>query len=284
MKFHKIPGVYLTLFGQAKCKWLGAGKITDLEGKPRNKIVKFSGKETHLNSATNFIDQYEGGSNEIPPRSSINIFQFPEIPPGKRKWNFTCQLPSELPSSTTEKHGFITYKIVITFERSNNLNLEHTVAINVIRPFNLASDPSLRDPDQDLISRTFLTSFLETHPLRAKVTIPYRGFAVGQLVDLKVDIENPTFFDVKKVIVTLVKITDHKSQTPYPKIEKSIVKLERISAGQPFCRGNRKYKLYFHIPETVPTITDESCVILNVSYQIRVKVKVRFPHFPGKFC
>jgi hypothetical protein len=164
---------------------------------------------------------------------------------------------------------------VITFERSNNLNLEHTVNITVIKPFNLASNPLLGNPEEQLISRSFLTGPLETRPIQAKVTLPATGFAIGQLVDIKIQIENPTYLDVKKVVVTLIKIVDYKSQVPFPKIEKSISKLERISTGQPFCRESRQFKVYFHIPEeAVPTITDETCAILNVSYQIRVEVKV----------
>lgn len=186
-----------------------------------------------------------------------------------------CQLPFELPSSTTEKYGNIAYKVVVTFERPWKFNLEHTVDFTVIKPFSLSSKPAFKEPTQKEISRTFLTGIVETKPIKAFINLPATGFVPGETINMKIDIENPTLFDVKHLRVSLIKVTDHKSQTPYQEVYTTNEKVEKVTAGRPFCNGNRKYEINFHIPETVvPSITDDTCAVLNISYLIRVKVKV----------
>jgi hypothetical protein len=204
---------------------------------------------------------------------SAFFFKISELQPGKRTWNFKTDLPFELPSSTTEKYGSIAYKVVVTFERPWKFNLEHIEEFTVIKP--LALSPALKNPTEQDIRRTFMTGVLETKPIKATIFLPATGFIPGETINIKVDLVNPTYYDVKHLRVSLIKVTDHKSQTPYQQTEQTRTKLEKVTAGQPFCNGTRKYEINFHIPENVvPTITDKNCPILNVSYLIRVKVKL----------
>lgn len=194
---------------------------------------------------------------------------------GIHTYNFKVDLPAELPSSITEDKGFIGYKVQVTFERPWKFNYSQWTTFRVIQPYDLNLDPSLKVPAQQDVSRTFLKGYFESKPLKAILTMPTQGFTINQPAKILVDIENPTLFDVKQFRLTLIRKTSYISQDPYEKTKETEKRIQKVTTGQTFSKGTHKYEINFNIPEVVPSITSKSCDILNIAYELKVKLKVR---------
>jgi hypothetical protein len=127
--------------------------------------------------------------------------------------------------------------------------------------------PELQNPLIKEIQNRFEYLFKISNPLIMKVLLPMSGFVVGQIVPMKISINNPTKTTVEFIKIELIKVNsfsyDFPCMRPGIKTIVDMVKEETYwieSVGN----GNKDYYYKnFRIPN-VPPSTLGSCKIIEI--------------------
>jgi hypothetical protein len=101
-------------------------------------------------------------------------------------------IPKAAPSSVHLAYGSVKYNVRIKFDRPWAIDYEFVEGFTVVHRFDLNLNPILRNPAENTITKEFGFCCWESYPMSFTVTIPKRGFAPGEMVDLKAHINNPT--------------------------------------------------------------------------------------------
>lgn len=197
------------------------------------------------------------------------------ISPGEHRFPFSIQLPSTLPQSLTETFGYIRYSIRVKLQRSRKFDLLYSINFQVRKQVDLNREfPELRMSNEIEKEKTFGFLCFASQPLRMKVTIPRTGFTPGQIVKITTEIVNPTSTKVKSIKISFVKKVKFNSTNPYfcTKEEESIVNSEVCEGSVRY--GSKTYENHFQVPSSIQISTNNSCRVINLSYEIHVKCKV----------
>jgi hypothetical protein len=196
-----------------------------------------------------------------------------ELSAGLHKFNFSCQLPPQLPTSFESKYGYIRYQIKVELERPWKFDLKYCFAFTVIKVLDLNYEsPALRHPLKTEISKTFFFG-LSGKPLFISAEIPFSGFVSGQCVPITIRIVNDSSTDVEETQVSLKKIIHYNSLTPRRKTRERIESAAvAIHAGVP-SKGKAIVDAKLTLPPVPPTNT-AFCRVLQVSYEVHVVAKV----------
>ena len=196
-----------------------------------------------------------------------------ELAPGIHRYNFSCQLPPQLPTSFESKYGYIRYQIKVEMERPWKFDIKFCFAFTVIKVLDLNYEsPALRSPLKTESTKTFFFG-LGSKALFVSVEIPLSGFVAGQAVPISVKINNESNVDVEEVKASLKKYIHYNSQTPRRRTRERIESAAEVRhAGVPGkSKGNIEAQL---IIPSVPPTNIAFCRVIQVSYEIHVVAKV----------
>lgn len=197
---------------------------------------------------------------------------------GPHTYYFSCNLPQNLPSSSKENKGSITYKVQLIFNRPWKFDIKHAFEFTVIQNVDLNFDPLLKIPIQQELLKTFCCFFCETKPVIITANLPFSGLIAGQTIKVTVDITNPTDIVISNVQISLIKYTSYRSTCPKDRVKLEENKRHQIITGDAFCNDTKIYDVNFTVPDTVPSSTNNTSRVLNISYEIHVKATVKGCH------
>lgn len=201
------------------------------------------------------------------------------MPAGLHVYNFSCVLPPYLPSSYEGDHGRIRYTASAVLVRPWRFNQSCKVAFTVLRPFDPAWFPELRNPIKLEQIKTFCCWPCRSKPLVITVGTPMKGYAPGQIVDIVVTLNNHSSVSVSGVVCKLKRTVNYISQTPSKKtreVTKTIAAVRSETDDNNATRCLQKLE----IPCVVPTT---SCSILTINYELFVTIEVDCCHVNPKF-
>jgi hypothetical protein len=196
-----------------------------------------------------------------------------EISAGHHKFNFSCVLPPQLPTSFESKYGYIRYQIKVELERPWKFDIKHVFAFTVIKVFDLNYEsPALRSPLKTETTKTFFLG-LSSKPLFVSAEIPISGFVAGQSVPVSIKINNDSSTDVEETKVTLKKIIFYNSQTPRRKTRERVeTAAESRHPGVPAkAKGNIEASL---VLPPVPPTNIAFCKVIQVHYELHITARV----------
>lgn len=196
-----------------------------------------------------------------------------ELSPGLHKFNFSCQLPPQLPTSFESKYGYIRYQIKVEVERPWKFDIKYCFAFTIIKVLDLNYEsPALRSPLKTEISKTFFLG-LGSKPLFVSAEIPMSGFVAGQAVPISVTINNESKINVDEIKISLKKIIHYNALTPRRRTRERVESAAEVRhSGVPAkSKGNAYAQL--NLPAVPPTNV-AFCRVLQVSYEIHVVAKV----------
>ncbi|CRK98591.1 CLUMA_CG012198, isoform A [Clunio marinus] len=253
-KTRNVRGVSLRIEGFAKCSW------SESEGTGKNRrTVRYRGREDYINSFSYLIGSYDVTESVLTE--------------GVHKFNFSCVLPQQLPTSFESHYGYIRYQIKVEVERPWKFDIKYCFGFTVIKILDLNYEPpAIRSPMKTETSKTFFLG-LGSKPLFVAAEIPMSGFVSGQLIPVSVKINNESSTDVEATRVSLKKIIHYNSLTPRRRTKERIEKVaEVIHVGVPG-KSKNNVTAMLKIPPVPPTNT-AYCKVIQVSYEIRIKAKI----------
>lgn len=109
-----ITGIYITIVGNAECLW------TENSG---DKRMAYRGKECYLSTRIYFIGKEDGEPITLVP----DVY----------KYDFSCQLPEDLPTSMEGTYGSIRYVAIVTVNVPIWPDKVYRSGFTVIRAVNL---------------------------------------------------------------------------------------------------------------------------------------------------
>lgn len=196
-----------------------------------------------------------------------------ELSAGFHKFNFSCVLPPQLPTSFESKYGYIRYQIKVEMERPWKFDLKFCFAFTVIKVLDLNYEsPALRNKLKNELTKTFFFG-LSSKALYVSAEIPVSGFVSGQTIPISININNDSSVEVDETKISLKKIIHYNSQTPRRKTKERVESAAEIRhAGVPAkSKGNIEVQL--SLPPVPPT-NIAFCQVIQVNYEIHVVAKV----------
>lgn len=185
-----------------------------------------------------------------------------------------CELPRGLPSSVIENNGRIKYKVRVIIVRSWKTNVVCTTDFKVIRPIDLSLYPELKDPHKQELKIQLASILGSFEPLLIIATLPRQTYIAKQCALMTIEVRNPTTYRVLHLKAALVKNVIYQSDTPSTETKVESSKIHELTFGKPFSKGRLKFEVNFVIPETEISSDSIYCRVLNINYDLRIKVMV----------
>lgn len=196
-----------------------------------------------------------------------------EFSAGTQRFNFSCVLPHQLPTSFESKYGYIRYQIKVEMERPWKSDYKFSFAFTVIKVLDLNYEsPALRSPLKTEKTKTFFFG-LGSKPLFVSAEIPMSGYVAGQTVAVSIKVNNETKTEIEEFRIALIKIIHYSSQTPRRKIRERVEPACEIKASGVPGKSKQNVEAQVIIPAVPPT-NIAFCRVLQVSYEIHIVAEV----------
>jgi len=238
--------------GEAYCEWTEGSK---------NKTT-YSGNETYLKERTYLVGGREG---EV------------TVQPGHYSYNFSCNLPPNLPTTVDAEFGYIRYMAKVVLDIPLWPDKEFEKVFKVVQLLNLNSDPSLKLPAIREQAKRFNPCCLffccQSEPMQLVARVPVVGYIPGQTINVEFEVDNKSNNQALFNVNLWRKITFHThTNSKKQKEEIFLVSgLERI--GHVHQKSTESFRAALLIPPTSPSDFDVSN-ICKVRYVLRVTGKV----------
>jgi hypothetical protein len=204
-------------------------------------------------------------------------------------------IPADAPSSVNEEHGSVKYNVRVQYVRPWASDDEFVEGFTVVYPINLNLNPFLRNPAESTISKEFGCCCCELEPVSFTVRIPKTGFALGEEMDLKVHINNPTSTgnstkqkskqrfklfvfnfspEIHHLEVRIMKFVIFEATKPKHKKNFAYSKVFQCNFGEILVNGRRDYAYSFKIPPIVSSTVNPNFHLIKISYTLSIKAKV----------
>jgi hypothetical protein len=254
-------GFYINVYGHARAHWTEQRSRTTGSGNNRRTThytVYFEGKDVYLNSTTYLFGRSGGEAQKISA--------------GTHLYHFATQLPSLLPSTFFGKHGDISYYVEAILDVPWFFDEKFKLSFNVVRIEDLNLYPELRMGQKLEEIKTFCCMCFASEPLLISATIPRSGFALGEIIPIRIEYNNQSDVDVLKTIIKLKRTISFISYQPHSKTKSDDEAVVEVSA-----RGaNRCSKTEIDAALTVPAILQPSngkyCNVIRIEYYLKLEV------------
>lgn len=196
-----------------------------------------------------------------------------EFAAGLHKFNFSCQLPPQLPTSFESKYGHIRYQVKVEIERPWKFDIKYCFAFTVLKVLDLNFEsPALRSPLKTEVKKNFFFG-LGSKTLFVSAEIPSSGYVAGQSVKITVTINNESNVDVEEIKISLKKFIHYNSQSPRRKTRERVESAAEVRHAGITGKNKGNIEAQLTLPAVPPTNT-AFCSVLQVSYEIHIQAKV----------
>lgn len=161
-----------------------------------NKTIHFRGSQVYLNSRV-----YLFGASGASPI---------EVQSGTHRYNFSCLLPSQLPSSFEGSDGHIRYSVEAVLDVPWFFDKTYQVQFTVVRVDDLNLHPELKIPSHSEEIKRFCCCFCESEPLIVTVVIPYTGYTPGQNIHFTITYNNKSNVQILSTKICLKRTVEFR--------------------------------------------------------------------------
>ncbi|XP_058789932.1 arrestin domain-containing protein 17 [Phymastichus coffea] len=255
----KIRGIKLTVKGEANTYWSTDRQELNNEGRYINETDTVTGHEEYFKAQFYLTGSSSG--DEI------------ELPVGTHTYPINCVIPPNLPSSFESDFGRIRYTIKAIIDRPWKFDHETKMAFTVISHYDLNQDSSASEPVMIENSKTFCCLCCGSPPLTVNVSLPVRGYVPGQIIPVKVNVENQSGKEVNVVKLKLDKVINYTASTPRPETKIVEVTVAEVSKGPIGGNETTAYEQTLEVPPLPPSNL-KNCKIIDVAYKLNIEACV----------
>ncbi|KAJ9577787.1 hypothetical protein L9F63_005643, partial [Diploptera punctata] len=182
-----------------------------------------------------------------------------------------------LPASFEGKYGHIRYTVKGILDNPWKHNHEVVTTITLLANVDLNFDPRYREPIQREESKTMCCCCCRSGPLTVTTHVPTKGYVVGDVIHLTVEVDNASNVKISNVMCQLQQTVSYHSTSP-PGIKKDITDVVKFKCDGPVPKhDSRTWETEMRIPP-VPASMLQSCSIIDAYYKMRVTAVPRGLH------
>lgn len=255
----KIRGIYVKVKGEANTCWSTDRQKLNQEGRYENESQTVTGHEDYFSSNFHVIGTPSG--SEI------------ELPAGEHRYPFSCSLPPNLPSSFEADYGHVRYTVKAIIDRPWKFDHEVKAAFTVIAPLDLNQEPRAAEPIKLDMTKTFCCLCCVSQPLNVHVSLPSRGYVPGQVMPIKINVENQSDIRVESVKLVLRKIVTFYARTPRSDEKREKLTVAEVSRGPVEPGTTLSYDENLTVPPLPPSNLSH-CGIINLEYNLKIEARV----------
>ncbi|KAF2900135.1 hypothetical protein ILUMI_06053 [Ignelater luminosus] len=259
-----------TFFGKVECKFTEEETIRAIRIKLKGRArvewkpskTKFTGEDIYFDELFNLIGGYQ------------NI----TISAGTHTYPFSYILPNTpLPSPLIGDYGSVKYKIKVTVDRPWISDYEDEVLLNVISPLDLNDLPGIRNPFLRSIEKTPTSCCFASGPITFSITLPFTGYVSGQPIEVGTYINNMSNINIHSVQYKILQTVEFIASSPRTSRRHSENTLVTKNAKAIGAHAEKTWTttLVVSLAET-PNLL--GCSVINISYRLKVKAILPFPH------
>ncbi|XP_031621643.1 uncharacterized protein LOC116339750 [Contarinia nasturtii] len=256
--YTEIRGVFFHFIGTSRVGWteLLIRESKPVEGKKETSDSRYYGREEHL-APVKYIIGSKGGGFFTPERS----------------YRFSFELKTDLPSTFASDCGEIKYKMKFVVDK-RWFNEKQKIPLHIIRSVNLNFIPDTLQPFELQLTKNYgyLTS---SGPISLHVSIPKRGFVLGDKILIKATVCNSSKINVEKVKYYLNQIIEYHSTAPSERIKTENKRLLKKEIDGICKQSEMENDLVIDVPENLPPTQDKSISrLILIKYEVKVEAKI----------
>ncbi|KAK7866360.1 hypothetical protein R5R35_003285 [Gryllus longicercus] len=256
-----LRGIELMFRGHSSVHWMESKYETDENNRSQSVNIPYTSEELHYHMKFFvFGDAYAG-----------NILHA-----GEYNFNFTTQIPPNIPSSFEGEFGFIRHEMTILSYPTIG-NTPTTYLLNVVNPLNLNNEPNIRSAVRVMDEKTLCCCCCASNPISCALFLPASGFGIGQDIPMTVEVDNLSGKVVKGVSVTLQRVDTFTAVRPERGTRKKIHKLVVLQLESVPRRRSCTWERNISVPDGPPSGL-KYCSIISSEYLISMEVQLPAPH------
>ncbi|XP_055639233.1 arrestin domain-containing protein 17-like isoform X2 [Toxorhynchites rutilus septentrionalis] len=241
----------MQICGFAATNWIAKVK-NDSDNKKQK--TNFSGREDYFSTSSYFIGSDVGNALEMIA--------------GSYSYPFSCVIPANVPASMESKYGHIRYVVRVSLERpwKHNITYQALMTVKTVYDLNLLSERLSFPAMAETVSSFY---FGLTEPLTVSASIPRSGYAPGEIIELKIHVNNHSIVDMRFVSIKLKRIDTFISQVPRIKQQLEHTIIEERQTGRIPRRQSLRFEENILIGSGSPS-DDTRCHIIHTRYEIEI--------------
>ncbi|XP_049752202.1 arrestin domain-containing protein 1 isoform X3 [Elephas maximus indicus] len=207
------------------------------------------------------------------------------LPAGEHTFPFQFLLPATAPTSFEGPFGKIVHQVRATID-TPRFSKDHKCSrvFYILSPLNLNSIPDIEQPNVASATKKFSYKLVKTGSVVLTASTDLRGYVVGQVLRLQVDIENQSGKDTGPVVASLLQKVSYKAKRWIYDV-RTIVEVE--GAGAKAWRRS-EWQEQILVP-ALPQSALPGCSLIHVDYYLQVSLKapeasVTLPVFIGNIA
>ncbi|XP_011504212.1 PREDICTED: arrestin domain-containing protein 3 [Ceratosolen solmsi marchali] len=255
----KIKAIQLRVKGEADTYWSTDRQELNNDGRYRTETDVVTAHEEYFKAQFYILGSSSGEQIELPS--------------GTHSFPFNYVLPPNLPSSFESDFGRIRYTMKAILDRPWKFDHETKVAFTVISHLDLNQQPNASEPVLLEKNKTFCCLCCGTPPLSVNISLPVRGYVPGQMIPIKVNVENQSGVTVETLKLVLEKIVTYTATTPHS--EKKVVEntVAEVSKGPVGGNETTSYEQTVKVP-SIPPSNLNNCGIIDLEYKLKIEAVV----------
>ncbi|XP_024418262.1 arrestin domain-containing protein 1 isoform X2 [Desmodus rotundus] len=202
--------------------------------------------------------------------STLSLADKGSLPSGEHNLPFQFLLPATAPTSFEGPFGKIVHQVRATID-TPRFSKDHqcSCVFYILSPLNLNSIPDIEQPNVASATKKFSYKLVKTGSVVLTASTDLRGYVVGQVLRLHVDIENQSGKDTSPVVASLLQKVSYKAKRWIHDV-RTVAEVE--GAGVKAWRQTQ-WREQILVP-ALPQSALPGCSLIHVDYYLQVSLKV----------
>ncbi|XP_036892574.1 arrestin domain-containing protein 1 [Sturnira hondurensis] len=217
--------------------------------------------------------------------STLSLADKGSLPTGEHNFPFQFLLPATAPTSFEGPFGKIVHQVRATIDTPRfSKGHQCSCVFYILSPLNLNSIPDIEQPNVASATKKFSYKLVKTGSVVLTASTDLRGYVVGQVLRLQVDIDNQSGKDTSSVVASLLQKVSYKAKRWIYDV-RTVAEVE--GAGVKAWRQTR-WQEQILVP-ALPQSALPGCSLIHVDYYLQVSLKapeasVTLPVFIGNIA
>ncbi|XP_068928793.1 arrestin domain-containing protein 1 isoform X2 [Petaurus breviceps papuanus] len=217
--------------------------------------------------------------------STLSLADKGTLSPGEHAFPFQFLLPTTAPTSFEGPFGKIVHQLRAVID-TPRFSKDHKCSriFYILSPLNLNSLPDIEQPNEATTTKKFSYKLVKSGSVILTASTDLRGYVVGQVVQLRADIENQSGKDTGPVVASLLQKVSYKAKRWIYDL-RTIAEVEG-SGVKAWKRAEWREQI---LVPALPQSVLPGCSLIHIDYFIQVSLKapeatVNLPLFIGNIA